>query len=401
MWTRSIILAAGLLAIAATMPAHAQKKYDTGASDTEIKIGQTMPYSGSLSSYSTIGKLQSAYFKMINDKGGIRGRKINLISLDDAYSPPKTVEQIRRLVEGEGVLLTFNTMGTPTNSAIHKYMNNNKVPMLFVAAGASKWNDPKNFPWTMGWPQSYREEGQQFARYVLRTVSDPKIAILSQNDDLGKDFVAGFKAELGEKADKLIVKELTYYPSDPTIESQIVTLQASGANVFFDVAVSKFAAQAIRKAHELSWRPLHLLISNSSSIAGTMAVAGLEASKGIVTSITYKDVEDDQWKKDPDVVEYLEFMKKEYFGGDVADLFNAYAYAAVHIMQKVLEQCGDDLTRENVMRQAANLKNVKLPMLLPGIVINTSPDDYAVLEQSRLARFDGKRWAMIADDGSQ
>jgi ABC-type branched-subunit amino acid transport system substrate-binding protein len=400
MWTRSIVLAAGL-AIAVAEPASAQKKYDPGASDTEIKIGQTMPYSGPLSSYSTIGKLEGAYFRMLNESGGIGGRKINFISVDDAYSPPKTVEQIRRLVESDGVLFTFNTMGTPTNSAIQKYMNINKVPMLFVAAGASKWNDPQHFPWTMGWPQSYREEGQQFARYVLRTVADPKIAILSQNDDLGKDFVAGFKGELGEKADKLIVKELTYQPSDPTIESQVVTLQASGANVFFDVAVSKFAAQAIRKAHELSWRPLHLLISNSSSIAGTMAVAGLEASKDIVTSITYKDVEDDQWKKDPDVAEYLEFMKKEYSGGDVTDLFNAYAYAAVHIMQKVLEQCGDDLTRENVMRQAANLKDVKLPMLLPGIVINTSADDYAVLKQSRLARFDGKRWTMIEDDKSQ
>jgi branched-chain amino acid transport system substrate-binding protein len=400
MRTRSIILAVGL-AIAATSPTLAQKKYDAGASDTEIKIGQTMPYSGPLSSYSTIGKLENAYFKMLNDKGGIRGRKINFISLDDAYSPPKTVEQIRRLVESDGVLLTFNTMGTPTNSAIQKYMNIHKVPMLFVAAGASKWNDPKNFPWTMGWPQSYREEGQQFARYVLRTVADPKIAILSQNDDLGKDFVAGFKEALGEKADKLIVKELTYQPADPTIESQVVTLQASGANVFFDVAVSKFAAQAIRKAHELSWRPLHLLISNSSSIAGTMAVAGLEASKDIVTSITYKDVEDDQWKKDIDVVEYLEFMKKEYPSGDVTDLFNAYGYAAAHLMQKVLEQCGDDLARENVMRQAANLKGVRLPMLLPGIVINTSADDYAVLKQSRLARFEGKRWTMIEDDKGQ
>jgi ABC-type branched-subunit amino acid transport system substrate-binding protein len=400
MWKGLFALATGLV-IVTTAPVSAQKKYDTGASDTEIKIGQTMPYSGPLSSYSTIAKLEAAYFKMLNDKGGIRGRRINFISVDDAYSPPKTVEQIRRLVEGEGVLLTFNTMGTPTNSAIHKYMNSNKVPMLFVASGASKWNDPKNFRWTMGWPQSYREEGQQFARYVLRTVADPKIAILSQNDDLGKDFVAGFKQELGDKGDKLIVKELTYYPSDPTIESQVVTLQASGANVFFDVTVSKFAAQAIRKAHELSWRPLHLLISNSSSISGTMAVAGLEASEGIVTSITYKDVEDDQWKKDPDVIEYLDFMKKEYPGGDIADLFNGYAFAAAHIMQKVLEQCGDDLTRENVMRQAANLKNVKLPMLLPGIVVNTSPDDYAVLKQSRLARFDRKRWTIIEDEKGQ
>jgi branched-chain amino acid transport system substrate-binding protein len=400
MWTRSIVLAVGLVVVAAAS-ASAQQNYDTGASDTEIKIGQTMPYSGPLSSYSTIGKLEASYFKMLNDNGGVRGRKIDFISVDDGYSPPKTVEQIRKLVESDGVLLTFNTMGTPTNSAIQKYMNINKVPMLFVAAGASKWNDPQHFPWTMGWPQSYREEGKQFARYVLRSVADPKIAVLSQNDDLGKDFVAGFKEGLGDKADKLIVKELTYQPADPTIESQIVTLHSSGANVFFDVAVSKFAAQAIRKAKELSWRPLHLLISNSSSIAGTMAVAGLEASKGIITSITYKDVEDDQWKEDPDVIEYLEFMKREYPSGDVADLFNAYAYAAAHIMQKVLEQCGDDLTRDNVMRQAANLKDVKLPMLLPGIVINTSTEDYAVLKQSRLALFDGKRWAVIEDDKGQ
>jgi branched-chain amino acid transport system substrate-binding protein len=397
MWKQLFALTIGAALISAG-PASAQKKYDTGASDTEIKIGQTMPYSGPLSSYSTIGKLENAYFKMLNEKGGIQGRKINFISVDDGYSPPKTVEQIRRLVEGDGVLLTFNTMGTPTNSAIQKYMNTNKVPMLFVAAGASKWNDPKHFPWTMGWPQSYREEGQQFARYVLRTVSDPKIAILSQNDDLGKDFVAGFKEGLGDKAEKLIVKELTYQPADPTIESQIVTLQATGANVFFDVAVSKFAAQAIRKANEVSWRPLHLLISNSSSIAGTLGVAGLDASKGIVTSITYKDVEDDQWKKDPDVAEFLAFMKKEYPSGDAADLFNAYAYAAAHLMQAVLEQCGDDLTRENVMRQAANLKNVKLPMLLPGIVINTNSDDYAVLKQSRLASFDGRRWTIIDNE---
>jgi branched-chain amino acid transport system substrate-binding protein len=390
----AIILGLGLI-VATTTPSLAQKKYDAGASDTEIKIGQTMPYSGPLSSYSTIGKLESAYFKMLNDKGGVGGRKINLISIDDGYSPPKTVEQIRRLVEGDGVLLTFNTMGTPTNSAIQKYMNINKVPMLFVAAGASKWNDPKHFPWTMGWPQSYHEEGLQFAQYVLRTVHEPKIAILSQNDDLGRDFVAGFREGLGAEADKLIVKELTYQPTDPTIESQVVTLKASGANVFFDVTVSKFAAQAIRKVSELSWHPLHLLISNSSSIAGTLAVAGLDASKDIVTAITYKDVEDDQWKKDADVAEYLDFMKKQYPEGNVNDLMNAYAYAAVHLMVRVIEQSGDDLTRENVMRQAASLKGVELPMVLPGIVINTSADDYGVLKQSRLAQFDGQRWTLV------
>jgi branched-chain amino acid transport system substrate-binding protein len=400
MRTTAVILGLGLIVAAAT-PSLAQKKYDAGASDTEIKIGQTMPYSGPLSSYSTIGKLESAYFKMLNGKGGIGGRKINFISVDDGYSPPKTVEQIRRLVEDDGVLLTFNTMGTPTNSAIQKYMNINKVPMLFVAAGASKWNDPKHFPWTMGWPQSYHEEGRQFAQYVLRTVHDPKIAILSQNDDLGRDFVAGFKDGLGAGTDKLIVKELTYQPTDPTIESQVVTLHASGANVFFDVTVSKFAAQAIRKTNELGWHPLHLLISNSSSIAGTLAVAGLDASKDIVTAITYKDVEDDQWKNDADVAAYLDFMKAQYPEGNVNDLMNAYAYAAAHLIVHVIEQSGDDLTRENVMRQAASLKGVVLPMLLPGIVINTSADDYAVLKQSRLARFDGKRWALVEEQTGQ
>src|ERR1700733_1525809 len=360
-----------------------------------------MPYSGPLSSYSTIGKLEAAYFKMLNDNGGIRGRKINFISVDDGYSPPKTVEQIRKLVEGDGVLMTFNTMGTPTNSAIQKYMNINKVPMLFVASGASKWNDPKRFPWTIGWPQSYHEEGFQFGRYVVRTVRDPKIGILSQNDDLGKDFVAGFKDGIGADADKLIVKEVTYQPADPTIESQVVTLKSSGANVFFDVAVSKFAAQAIRKAGELGWHPLHLLISNSSSIAGTLAVAGLDASKDIVTAITYKDVEDDQWKNDADVAAYLDFMKTQYPEGNVNDLMNAYAYAAANLIVHVIEQSGDDLTRGNVMRQAASLKDVGLPMLLPGIVINTSADDYAVLKQSRLARFDGKRWALVDEQTGQ
>jgi branched-chain amino acid transport system substrate-binding protein len=286
-------------------------------------------------------------------------------------------------------------MGTPTNSAIHKYMNMKKVPMLFVASGASKWNDPKEFPWTMGWPESYKKEGMEFANYLRRQVANPRIAILSQNDDLGKDFVAGFREGLGADADKLIVKELTYHPSDPTIDSQIVSLKASGANVFFDVTVSKFAAQAIRKSHEIEWRPLHLLISNSNSISGTMAVAGAEASKGIVSPLTYKDVNDDQWRSDPNVAEYRSFMTRYYPEGNIADSFNVYGYSVAQLLVQVLKQCGDDLTRENVMRQAANLKDVRLPMLLPGIVINTSADDYAVLAQSRLARFDGERWVLI------
>jgi branched-chain amino acid transport system substrate-binding protein len=332
---------------------------------------------------------------MINEGGGVNGRKITFLSEDDAYSPPKTVEQIRKLVESDEVLATFNTMGTPTNSAIHKYMNTKKVPMLFVATGASKWNDPKEFPWTMGWPESYKKEGMEFANYLRRQVANPRIAILSQNDDLGKDFVAGFREGLGADADKLIVKELTYQPSDPTIDSQIVSLKASGANVFFDVAVSKFAAQAIRKSYEIEWHPLHLLISNSSSISGTMAVAGAEASKNIVSTLTYKDVNDDQWRSDLSVAEYLTFMKRYYPEGNTADVFNVYGYSAAQLLVQVLKQCGDDLTRANVMRQAANLKDVRLPMLLPGILINTSADDYAVLAQSRLARFDGERWVLI------
>jgi branched-chain amino acid transport system substrate-binding protein len=267
--------------------------------------------------------------------------------------------------------------------------------MLFVATGASKWNDPKEFPWTMGWPESYKKEGMEFANYLRRQITDPRIAILSQNDDLGKDFVAGFREGLGADADKLIVKELTYQPSDPTIESQIVTLKASGANVFFDVAVSKFAAQAIRKSYEIEWHPLHLLISNSNSISGTMAIAGVEASKGVVSPLTYKDVNDDQWRSDPSVADYVSFVKRYYPEGNIADSFNVYGYSAAQLLVQVLKQCGDDLTRANVMRQAANLRDVRLPMLLPGIAINTSADDYAVLAQSRLAKFDGERWVLI------
>jgi branched-chain amino acid transport system substrate-binding protein len=393
--SRRVIIGCLGLAIASAGPALAQKRYDAGASDTEIKIGQTMPYSGPLSSYSTIGKIEAAYFRMVNENGGLNGRQIKFLSEDDAYSPPKTVEQIRKMVEGDEVLATFNTMGTPTNSAIHKYMNSKKVPMLFVATGASKWNDPKNYPWTMGWPESYKQEGKEFALFLRRQVADPRIAILSQNDDLGKDFVAGFREGLGEDASKLIVKELTYQPSDPTIESQIVTLKASGANVFFDVAVSKFAAQAIRKAYEIEWHPLHLLISNSNSISGTMAVAGADASKGVISPLTYKDVNDDQWRSDQSVADYRSFMKRYYPEGNIADSFNVYGYSAAQLLVQVLKQCGDDLTRANVMRQAASLKDVRLPMLLPGIVINTSADDYAVLAQSRLARFDGDRWVLI------
>jgi len=396
-----MVMVAGLMLALSSSAGWAQKKYDTGASDTEIKIGQTMPYSGPLSTYSTIGKLDAAYFGMVNKAGGINGRRIDLISVDDGYSPPKTVEQVRRLVERDGVLLTFSTMGTPTNVAIQKYLNARKIPMLFVAAGASKWNDPTHFPWTMPWPQSYFDEGRQYATYVKASVTNPKIGILSQDDDLGRDFIAGFREGLGADADKLIVKELNYQPTDPSIDSQIISLQASGANVFFDVTVSKFAAQAIHIANELGWHPLHLLISNSNAIGTTLTVAGLAASQGIVSSLTYKDPLDPQWAHDPDVADYLKFMKTQYPAGDVKDYINAYAYAAAHLMVRVLQLCGDNLTRANVLYQATHLHDLRIPMLLPGILINTSPTNYAVLAQSRLARFDGKKWVLIEQGKAQ
>jgi ABC-type branched-subunit amino acid transport system substrate-binding protein len=379
----------GMLASAQT------KTYDTGATDTEIKVGQTMPYSGPLSGYGTIGKLQSAYVRMVNESGGVNGREIDLISLDDSYSPPKTVERTRKLVEDDGILFTFMAMGTPTNSAIHKYLNSKEIPMLFVASGATKWNDPRGFPWTTGWQQSYRDEGYEFGVYVRKAVTEPHIAILKQNDDLGKDFVAGFREGLGADADKLIVRELTYQVADPTIDSQIVTLQSTGANVFFDVAVSKFAAQAIRKMGELKWAPLHLLISNSASVAGTLSVAGLEKSKGTVSFQTYKDPLDPNWKSDSGVKEYLAFMKANYPEGDPGDEMNAYAYSGVQLLVELVRRCGNDLTRANVLHQATSIDSFPLPMLLPGVVVNTSADKFNALTRPRLARFDGQHWQLI------
>jgi branched-chain amino acid transport system substrate-binding protein len=368
-----------------------------GITPTEIKIGHTNPYSGPASAYGTIGKGLVAYFKKINDEGGINGRKINFITYDDGYSPPKTVEMVRRLVEQDQVAFVFNTLGTPTNTAIHKYMNQQKVPQLFVATGATKWNDPKGFPWTMGWQPSYQAEGQIYAKYVLKNVPDAKIGILYQNDDYGKDYLKGFKDGLGDAAKKLIVLEQTYETTDPTIDSQIVNLKNSGANVFFNVTIPKFAVQAIKKANDIGWKPLHLLNSVSSSVGVVLKPAGLEASKGLVTTFYIKDPTDPQWKNGQDFKDWLAWMKKYYPDGNLEDGFNVYAYSAANTLVQLLKQCGNDLSRENIMRQAANLKDLTVPMLLPGIKINTSPTDFAPIEQEQLARFDGERWALFGE----
>ena len=389
MRTNQLLWAAALLSLALVAPATAQKKYAPGITDTEIKIGQTMPYSGPASSYGTIGKAEAAYFAMINDKGGVNGRKINLISLDDGYSPPKTVEQVRRLVEEEGVAFTFNTLGTPTNTAIHKYMNQRKVPHLFVATGATKWGDPEHFPWTMGWQPTYQTEGHIFAKYILEHVPNAKIGVLYQNDDYGKDYLKGLKDGLGDKAAKLIIKEVSYETTDPTIDSQIVSLQESGANVFYDVTIPKFAAQAIRKTYDIGWKPLHLLNSVSASVSATMQPAGVEKGVGIVSLVYAKDPTDPQWKEDAGYKQWLTWIEKYYPDGDRSDAFNVYGYNAAMTMVQVLKQCGDNLTRENIMKQAANL-NLTLPMLLPGVKVSTGPKQFFPIREMQLAKFDGK-----------
>jgi branched-chain amino acid transport system substrate-binding protein len=375
----------------------AEKKYSPGATDSEIKIGQTMPYSGPASAYGTIGKSEIAYFKMINDQGGINGRKINLISLDDSYSPPRTVEQIRKLVEEEQVLFTFQTLGTAANTAIQKYMNAKQVPQLFVATGATKWGDPQHFPWTMGWQPTYQHESHIYAKYLLQTKPDAKIGVLYQNDDYGKDYLKGFKDGLGDKAAKMIVAEVTYEPSDATVDSQIVTLQGSGADTFFNITTPKFAAQAIRKSYDIGWRPLHYLNVVSTSVAAVLQPAGLEKSVGLISIGYVKDPTDPLWKDDKAVKDYLAIMKKYYPDGNTNDSLNIYGMSAAQTLVQVLKQCGDDLTRENVMRQAENLKDLEIPTLLPGIRINTSPTDFYPIEQVQLIRFDGKTWVRFGE----
>ena len=389
-----LILAVALAVLPLAGPSTAQTP---GVTTTEIKIGNTNPYSGPASAYGTIGKAIGAYFKKVNEEGGINGRKINYITYDDAYSPPKTVEMVRRLVEQDQVALVFQPLGTPTNTAIHKYMNQHKTPQLFVATGATKWNDPKHFPWTMGWQPNYQTESHIYAQYVLKNVKDPKIGILYQNDDYGKDYLKGFKDGLGEAGPKLIVLEQTYEVTDPTIDSQIVNLKNSGANVFFNITIPKFAVQAIKKSHDIGWKPLHLLNNVSSSLGTVLKPAGLEASKGLITALYMKEITDPQWFSDPGYKEWMAWMKKYYPEGAVDDQANAYAYSASQTLVHVLKQAGHDLSRENIMRQAASIKDLSLPMLLPGITINTSPTDFAPIEQERLAKFDGERWVLFGD----
>ena len=387
----------GFTACVAASTALAEKKNDPGVTDTEIKIGQTMPYSGPNSAYGTFGRAEAAYFKMINDQGGINGRKINFITLDDSFSPPKTVEQVRKLVEEEQVLLLFQTLGTATNTAIHKYMNAKKVPQLFVSTGASKWGDPEHFPWTMGWQPNYQTEAHIYAKYLLQNKPGAKIAVLYANDDFGKDYLKGLHDGLGQQASSLIVKEATYEFADPTVDSQIIALKSSGADALFIIAGPKAAAQAIRKVSDVGWKPLTFLTNVSSSVAVVLEPAGLEKSVGLITALYLKDPTDPQWEQDAAMKMWREWMKKYFPDGNMVDILNVYGYAAAQTMVQVLKQCGHDVTRENVMRQAANLKNFEVGVLLPGIRINTSPSDFYPIEQVQLARFDGKTWVRFGE----
>ena len=375
---------AALLAAALASP--------TALAQKTIKIGNTNPYSGPASAYGTIGKTIGAYWKMVNDKGGINGRKIEWISYDDGYSPPKTVEMARRLVEQDQVLLIFQSLGTPPNSAIHKYMNAKKVPHLFVATGATKWNDPKHYPWTMGWQPNYQTEGRIYSEHILKNNPKAKIAVLYQNDDYGKDYVKGFKDGLGAKASSMIVKEVSYEVADPTIDSQMVQLQASGADTFFNVTTPKFSAQAIRKAYDSGWRPTHYLNNVGASVGGALKPAGLDKSVGLITTVYFMDPTDAQWANHPAMQEWRAFMAKYYPEGNLVDGSNVYGYAVAQTMEQVLKQAGNDLSRANIMKQAANLKDFRPTVLLPGIRINTSPTDFAPIESEQLARFDGKGW---------
>ena len=387
-----------LLAFVLAVPAaQAQQKYDPGASDTEIRIGNTNPYSGPASAYGAIGKSIAAYFRMVNEQGGINGRKINFITYDDGYSPPKTVEMVRKLVEQDQVLFVFQTLGTPSNTAIHKYMNMRKVPQLHVATGATKWNDPKNFPWTMGWQPNYQTEGQVYARHILQTKPDAKIAILFQNDDYGKDYVKGLKDGLGAKAKSMIVAEASYEVTEPTVDSQIVQLQSSGANVFFNVTTPKFAAQAIRKAYDIGWKPVQYLNNVSTSVGSVLTPAGLEKSVGLITSAYFKDPTDQRWSDDPAVKQWVAFMKKYNPEANLNDAFNMYGYSVALTVHQVLKQAGNELTHENIMRQAASMKDYRVDTLLPRILINTSKDDFAPIEAVQLQRFNGKQWELFGD----
>jgi branched-chain amino acid transport system substrate-binding protein len=387
---RSIALA-GCFAVAAAGAASAQKKYDPGATDTEIKVGNIMPYSGPASSYATIGKTEAAYFKKLNSEGGINGRKIDFISYDDGYSPPKMVEQARKLVESDEVLLIFNPLGTPGNTAIQKYMNAKKVPQLFVSTGAAKWNDPKNFPWTMGWQPSYQVEARIYAKYILKNYPGKTIGVLYQNDDFGKDYLIGLHEGLGDQASKLIVVEASYETTSPTVDSQVVQIKGANPDIFVNIATPKFAAQAIKKVAELDWHPIQFLTNVSASIGGVMHPAGYEASQGVLSTQYLKDPKDAEWKNDPAMNEWRAFMNKWYPEGDQEDASTVFGYGVAKGLEQVLRQCGDNLTRENVMKQAASL-DFEIGIFLPGTRIKTSADDYAPIEQLQMMRFKGESW---------
>ena len=391
---RSILAAAPSVLAFAALPARAAKQNGPGVTDTEIKIGNTGPYSGPASSYGTIPKAEAAYYRMINEKGGVNGRKINFISYDDAYSPPKTVEQARKLVEQDNVLLIASPLGTPTNSAIWHYMNQKKVPQLFVATGATKWDDPKHYPWTIGWQPNYQSEGRVYASYILEHKPDGKIGVLYQNDDFGKDYLKGLKDGLGDKV-KSIVVEAAYETTDPTVDSQVIGMKAAGCDVFVNTGIPKFAAQAIKKAAEIEWKPLHVISSVGNSVGASLKPAGLENAKDLITDFYLKDPTDAQWKDDPGYKDWVAFMDQYYPEGDKTDAGNVIGPCFAQTLVQVLKQCGDELTRENVMKQATNLKNFTVPMLLPGITINTSPTDFAPIKQMQMARFDGERWQLF------
>jgi ABC-type branched-subunit amino acid transport system substrate-binding protein len=396
--SRVAIASAALVILAAsTSGALAQKKYDTGATDTEIKIGNIMPYSGPASAYGVIGKTEAAYFKKINDAGGINGRKINFISYDDGYSPPKAVEQARKLVESDEVLFVFNSLGTPSNSAIHKYMNAKKVPQLFVATGATKWNDPKDFPWTMGWQPNYQSETQIYAKYLLKNKPDAKIAVLYQNDDYGKDYLKGLKDGLGPKGAAMIIAEESFETTEPTIDSHIVKLKSSGADVFVDIATPKFAAQAIKKVAEIEWKPLHFLNNVSASVGSVLKPAGFQNAQDIISAAYLKDASDPQWDNDPGMKEFYAFLAKDFPEGDKLDQSTVVGFGVSQTLVQVLKQCGDNLTRENIMKQAASLKDFRTEVMLPGIKINTGPDDFAPISQLQLMRFKGERWNLFGE----
>jgi branched-chain amino acid transport system substrate-binding protein len=391
-----LVTFAGLLALALAMPALAQKKYDVGASDKEIKIGNTNPYSGPASAYGAIGKSIAAYFRMLNERGGINGRRVNFISYDDGYSPPKTVEMARKLVEQDEVLLLFQSLGTPSNTAIQKYMNGKKVPQLFVATGATKWNDPKHFQWTMGWQPNYQTEARIYARHILETKPNAKIAVLYQNDDYGKDYLKGFEDGLGAKKN-MIVAKASYEVSEPTVDSQILQLKSSGADVFFNITTPKFAAQAIRAAYDTGWKPTHYLNNVSNSVGSVLKPAGLEKAVGVITSAYLKDPTDKRWANDPAMKTWREFMAKYNPEGDLSDPFNVYGYTVAATLEQVLKQSGDTLTRENVMKQAASLKRFRVETMLPGISITTTPTDYAPIEAMQLERFNGQQFELFGE----